>query len=84
VLHIVLEQFSAALLPLLPGTIILTAAEHEAMLYVGRVILGFGVGFAIQVQLLTHRSSQQPCFLHADRRTTKMLLCWKVWIRCDG
>lgn len=31
------------------GTVILVAAEHISMLYIGRVILGFGVGFAIQV-----------------------------------
>ena len=31
------------------GTILLVAAEHISMLYIGRVLLGFGVGFAIQV-----------------------------------
>ena len=31
------------------GTILLVAAEHISMLYFGRVLLGFGVGFAIQV-----------------------------------
>ena len=31
------------------GCVILTAAEHLSMLYVGRVMLGCGVGFAIQV-----------------------------------
>lgn len=30
------------------GCIFLVAAEHIAMLYVGRVLLGIGVGFAIQ------------------------------------
>ncbi len=38
------------------GTILLVAAEHIAMLYLGRVILGIGVGFAIQVPQLTRCS----------------------------
>jgi hypothetical protein len=65
---------------MLPGTIILTAAEHEAMLYVGRVILGFGVGFAIQVRLLTCHSSLQSQWLHADRHPTAPRCCcdWQV------
>lgn len=31
------------------GSVILTAAMNLAMLYIGRVLLGIGVGFAIQV-----------------------------------
>lgn len=38
------------------GTILLVAAEHIAMLYLGRVILGIGVGFAIQVPKTTRCS----------------------------
>lgn len=30
------------------GCVLLTAAEHVWMLYIGRVLLGGGVGFAIQ------------------------------------
>jgi sugar porter (SP) family MFS transporter len=34
------------------GSIILTAAMHVSMLYIGRVLLGIGVGFAIQCTTL--------------------------------
>ena len=41
--------FSCCCSPHSAGTILLVAAEHISMLYIGRVLLGFGVGFAIQV-----------------------------------
>jgi sugar porter (SP) family MFS transporter len=44
------------------GTIILVAAEVEAMLYIGRAILGFGVGFAIQCTTL-YNSEMAPAKL---------------------
>lgn len=68
-----------SLLPLLPGTIILTAAEHEAMLYVGRVILGFGVGFAIQVRQAADSAPSRCC--HAGEPASVLFRsCWRVLI----
>ena len=37
------------------GCILLAAAYHISMLYIGRVLLGFGVGFAIQSTTLYNR-----------------------------
>lgn len=44
------------------GCILLVAAEHIAMLYVGRILLGFGVGFAIQATTL-YNSEMAPARL---------------------
>lgn len=44
------------------GCILLAAAEHIAMLYIGRVILGIGVGFAIQSATL-YNSEMAPAKL---------------------
>jgi sugar porter (SP) family MFS transporter len=44
------------------GCILLVAAEHIVMLYLGRVILGFGVGFAIQCTTL-YNSEMAPAHL---------------------
>jgi sugar porter (SP) family MFS transporter len=44
------------------GTILLVAAEHISMLYIGRVILGIGVGFAIQCTTL-YNSEMAPAKL---------------------
>ena len=43
------------------GIIIVTAAVHIAMLIIGRILLGVGVGFAIQVScvFLTGRAQSQ-------------------------
>jgi hypothetical protein len=56
------------------GTIILTAAEHESMLYIGRVILGFGVGFAIQVQLISERPIKMLLGRHLSFHVIDQLL----------
>ena len=66
-----------SLLPLLSGTIILTAAEHEAMLYVGRVILGFGVGFAIQVRQAPGNALSRRCFA-GEPASMSFCSCWPV------
>lgn len=44
------------------GTILLVAAEHISMLYIGRVLLGIGVGFAIQCATL-YNSEMAPAKL---------------------
>ena len=66
-----------SVLPLPPGTIILTAAEHEAMLYVGRVILGFGVGFAIQVHQAPGSSPSRCCYA-GEPAFMLTCSCWRV------
>lgn len=42
------------------GAILLAAAHHIAMLYIGRVLLGIGVGFAIQCTTCATLSPAMP------------------------
>ena len=54
------------------GIIIVTAAVHIAMLIIGRILLGIGVGFAIQVGF---RSGAGYCFCDAGCRIMFLRRC---------
>eukprot|EP00208_Stichococcus_sp_RCC1054_P006464 CAMPEP_0206148778 /NCGR_PEP_ID=MMETSP1473-20131121/37430_1 /ASSEMBLY_ACC=CAM_ASM_001109 /TAXON_ID=1461547 /ORGANISM="Stichococcus sp, Strain RCC1054" /LENGTH=462 /DNA_ID=CAMNT_0053546201 /DNA_START=189 /DNA_END=1578 /DNA_ORIENTATION=+ len=58
------------------GCILLAAAEHISMLYIGRVMLGIGVGFAIQCTTL-YNSEMAPAKL---RGAMNILFQWMVTI----
>ena len=54
------------------GAIINCAAQDLAMLYIGRILLGFGVGFANQSVRVIHCCL---CFAHEPVSQQMLLLC---------
>lgn len=66
-------------LSFLVGSILNAAAVNLAMLIIGRLLLGAGVGFANQV-----RHFSLTCSNHASLSGVSFGLCYGCFVRCEG